>query len=224
VGREALVDELHRWGFDHDFAIAPAGRIRVPQGDLRQLADLSIGLEAADITPLHGALLAAVIADSGQMPEPVLVLADEGPMGLEPRPRPRLPRRAVVEPSAIPLLARSMRAVPAYGTAAGVAPVDFPVAMKTGTGAQWRVGYHANYVGVAPWPNPRLAFSVRITHEPTSMQVNRTAREVLRLLLAGLRERLGPAGSSRGGSLLDPGRPFDSNSRANDRGAASDLP
>jgi cell division protein FtsI/penicillin-binding protein 2 len=63
--------------------------------------------------------------------------------------------------------------------------------MKTGTGAEWRKGYHANYVGVAPWPNPVVAFSVRITHEPTSSRVNRTAREVLTALLDGLHKRSG---------------------------------
>jgi cell division protein FtsI/penicillin-binding protein 2 len=61
--------------------------------------------------------------------------------------------------------------------------------MKTGTGAEWRKGYHANYVGVAPWPNPVVAFSIRITHEPTSSRVNRTAREVLVALLEGLKLR-----------------------------------
>ena len=189
VGRAALVDELHRWGFDHDFAVAPAGRVRRPEGDLRQLADLAIGLEAADITPLHGALLAAVMADGGRMPEPMLIVAEEGPLGLEPHERPLLAARDVIDPATLPVLARAMQAVPLYGTAAGVAPLDFPVIMKTGTGAEWRLGYHANYVGVAPWPNPRVAFSLRITHEPTSMHVNRTAREVLSTLLAGLRAR-----------------------------------
>jgi peptidoglycan glycosyltransferase len=213
VGREALVDELHRWGFDHDFGLAPAGRVDRPSGDLRQLADLAIGLEAADITPLHGALLATVIADDGRMPEPTLLAAEEGPMGLEPRPRPRLPRREVVAPASVPVLAEAMRAVPLYGTAAGVTSPDFPVAMKTGTGAQWRLGYHANYVGVAPWPRPRVAFSLRITHEPTSPQVNRTAREALRLLLAGLRERLLPAVVRQAGPprSLDARPAFDSN-------------
>jgi hypothetical protein len=190
AGRAALVDELHRWGFDRDFALAPAGRVKKPGGDLRQLADLAIGLEATDITPLHGALLAAVLADDGRMPEPALVMAEEGPMGLEPRPRPRLPPREVVDPAMLAVLGHALQAVPLYGTAAGVAPRDFPVAMKTGTAAEWRLGYHANYVGVAPWPKPRVAFSVRVTHAPTSSHVNRMAREVVARLLAGLRARM----------------------------------
>jgi hypothetical protein len=34
-----------------------------------------------------------------------------------------------------------------------------------------------------------VAFCVRITHEPTSSRVNRTAREVLHALLEGLARR-----------------------------------
>jgi cell division protein FtsI/penicillin-binding protein 2 len=90
----------------------------------------------------------------------------------------------------VKVLARAMVAVAVQGTAAGVAPADFPIAMKTGTGAEWHRGYHANYVGVAPWPNPVVAFSVRVTHEPTSSRVNRTARVVLGRLLEGLQKSL----------------------------------
>jgi peptidoglycan glycosyltransferase len=188
MGRAALVDEFHRWGFDHDFALAPAGRVVAPTGDERQLADLAIGLEATDITPLHGALLGAVLADGGRMPEPMVLEAEEGPMGLEPRPVPRPASREVVDSAVIPVLARAMLAVATRGTASGVAPLDFPVAMKTGTGPEWRRGYHANYVGIAPWPDPVVAFSIRVTYEPTSTRVNQTARDVLGHLLNGLRE------------------------------------
>ena len=82
-----------------------------------------------------------------------------------------------------------MQAVTLYGTAAGVAPDNFPVAMKTGTGATPHLGYHANYVGVGPLPRPTVAFCVRITHEPNSHYVSRAAREVLGTLLAGLATR-----------------------------------
>ena len=94
--------------------------------------------------------------------------------------------RDVIDPAWLPLLGRAMEAVAEYGTAAGVAPVDFPVAMKTGTGATWHLGYHANYIGVGPWPEPRIAFCVRITHEPSSGRVTRAARQVLGALLEGL--------------------------------------
>jgi len=191
VGRERLLEELRRWGFDGgELDLGPAGRILAPAGSERQLADLSIGLEATDLTPLHGALLAAVIADRGRMPRPFLLEAAQGPLGLEPRYFDRPPPREVIDPAWLGVLSRAMQAVAAYGTAAGVAPESFPVAMKTGTGATWHLGYHANHIGVGPWPDPRVAFCVRVTHEPSSGRVTRAARQVVGALLAALAERL----------------------------------
>lgn len=198
VGREGLLGELRRWGFDRgDLGPGPSGRIVQAAGNERQLADLSIGLEATDITPLHAALLAAVIGNGGRMPEPFLLEAEQGLLGLDPRPFAHPAARDVIDPAWLPVLGRAMEAVAEYGTAAGVAPVDFPVAMKTGTGATWHLGYHANYIGVGPWPGPRIAFCVRITHEPSSGRVTRAARQVLAALLEGL-ARYPASGSGRG--------------------------
>ena len=191
VGRAALLAEYRRWGFDGGpgTLLGSAGRVLVPDGDERQLADLAIGLEATDITPLHAALLAAVMADGGAMPEPVLVEAEQGPLGLVPRPLPRPAPRPVLDPAWRSRFLRAMEAVTLYGTAAGIAPPGFPVAMKTGTGATWRLGYHANDIGVGPMPEPTVAFCVRVTHEPSSGSVSRAAHEVLSALLQGLAAR-----------------------------------
>ena len=192
VGRAALLDELRRWGFDRDFALAPGGADGPGRRAIsRQLADLSIGLEATTSRPLHGALLATVLANDGRMPEPMLLEATEGRWAWSHGSRERRRREVVDAAETVPVLARAMQAVAVYGTAAGVAPPGFPIAMKTGTGAEWRRGYHANYVGVAPWPNPVVAFSACAS--PTSRRrarVNRTAREVLGRLLEGLQRSL----------------------------------
>ena len=190
LGRERMVDELRRWGFDRgDLGLAPSGRVVQAEGDDRQLADLSIGLEATDITPLHAALLATVVAAEGHMPDPYLVEAAESLLGLTSRPRAQPRPRKVIERGWIAVLSRAMRAVTTNGTARGVAPPDFPVAMKTGIGATFRLGYHANYMGVGPWPRPTVAFCVRITHEPTSDRARRAARQVLGNLLRALADR-----------------------------------
>jgi len=190
VGRKRLLDELRRWGFDGGaLGLGPAGHILTAAGSERQLADLSIGLEATDLTPLHAALLAAVIGNQGRMPEPFLLEAEQGPLGLEPRPFDHPPARGVIDPAWLGVLSRAMRAVSTYGTAAGLAPEGFPVAMKTGTGSTWHLGYHANHIGVGPWPDPRVAFCVRVTHEPSSGRVTRAARQVVGALLEGLAER-----------------------------------
>jgi cell division protein FtsI/penicillin-binding protein 2 len=79
------------------------------------------------------------------------------------------------------------------GTADGAAPPTFPVAMKTGTAATPRLGYHVNYIGVGPMPDPKVAFCVRVTHLGSSPTVNAAAREVLRLLLTRLGEGRAPS-------------------------------
>ncbi len=189
VGRDALLAEYRRYGFglQAEEMLGAAGSIRQPRGSPRQLADLSIGLEATDISTLHAALIAAVFANGGVMPHPTLVEAGDGPLGISPEPLPTRPGRRVVEAAWVPLVREAMSAVVSRGgTAAGVAPRAFPVAMKTGTAAEWRRGYHVNYIGFGPLPDPRIAFCVRVTHQRTSARVNRAAREVTRTLLEGL--------------------------------------
>jgi cell division protein FtsI/penicillin-binding protein 2 len=82
-----------------------------------------------------------------------------------------------------------MRAVALYGTGTGLTRRGFPVAMKTGTAAEYRKGYHVNYIGVAPTPDSAVAFCVRVTYQRNSRAVNRAAREVTEALLAGLAAR-----------------------------------
>ena len=191
MGRAPLLAELRRFGFDSG---APgAGRIRQPQGDERQLADLSVGLTATEITPVHAAQMAAVFA-TGLMPEVVLVSADDGRMGLTPEPTPLAHEREgardpqVIEASWVPALQKAMEPVTGPGgTAEGVEPASFPVAMKTGTASEPGQGYHTNYIGIGPMPSPAVAFCVRVTHGSSSPAITRSAREAL----AGLLARLG---------------------------------
>jgi peptidoglycan glycosyltransferase len=191
VGRDPLVAELRRWGFDDGDGdlLGAAGRIHpMPRND-RQLADLSIGLTFSDITPLHAALLAAVVADGGTLPPPRLVAGPCGPLGIVDAPVHLAPGRKVLDAATARHLARAMRAVAVYGTGAGLAPRVLPVAMKTGTAAAPGKGYHVNYVGFAPARDPTVVFCVRVTNRPSSHAVTRAAREVAAALLAGLADR-----------------------------------
>lgn len=187
VGRPGLIAELRRFGFDGPEPWA--GQILRTDGNEYELARLAIGLDVTDITPLHAALLAAVFADQGRMPEPVLLTAEDGWLGLSPRSLPHPAGRPVVDPRWIPRFLEAMEAVAIRGTGAGLAPRGFPIAMKTGTAAAWHLGYHVNYIGFGPLPRPGVAFCVRVTHQPTSHRVNRAAREVTRRLLDGLAAR-----------------------------------
>jgi len=190
LGTERMVEEYRLWGFDagEGALLGAAGRVHTPR-DLRQLADLSVGLELADVTPLHAALLAAVVANDGRLPEPRLVTGACGALGLRDEPFPLSAGRDVLEPEVARRLRRAMEAVAQYGTGVGLAPSGFPIAMKTGTAAEWGHGYHVNYISMGPLPDPVVAFCVRVTNESTSPAVNRAAREVTRRLLAALADR-----------------------------------
>jgi len=148
-----------------------------------------VGLELADVTPLHAALLAAVVANDGRLPEPRLVTGSCGRLGLGDEPLPLSAARDVLEPALARRLRRAMEAVAGYGTGAGLAPPGFPIAMKTGTSAEPGHGYHVNYIGMGPLPDPAVAFCVRVTNERTSPAVTRAARDVTRRLLAALADR-----------------------------------
>lgn len=186
VGRRRMLEEHRRFGFDSLHGPFPGGHILTPQGNDRQLADLSIGLEATDITPLHAALLAAIMANDGVMPVPTLIHAKDGQLGFRPRPLPPTTGRRVIESEWLPILLSAMKEVATSGTANHLAPPGFPVAMKTGTASDRRWGFHVNYIGIGPLPNPRLAFSIRITHQRTSRDVRYAARQVSRRLLRDL--------------------------------------
>ena len=94
----------------------------------------------------------------------------------------------------MPQIVAAMTAVTERGTGRAMAPASFPVAMKTGTASHPRYAFHTNYIGVGPLPAPRLAFSVRVTHQGTSRNVRYATRRVTRRLLAelgGVAERRG---------------------------------
>lgn len=187
VGRQGMLEEFRRYGFDSKHNPLVTGEIVQARGDDRQLADLSIGLEATAVTPLHAALIAAVMAADGVMPEPTLLASEDGRLGLHPRPLPPGEGHRVVDPRWVPEIVDAMRAVVRGGTAQRVwPPYNFPVAMKTGTASDPRYGFHVNYIGIGPMPDSRLAFCVRVTDQPTSAKVRYAAQQVTYRLLRNL--------------------------------------
>jgi hypothetical protein len=190
IGWRGMVDELRLWGFDRSRDEMPgAGRVLETAGTEHDLATLGIGLDATEITPLHAALLGSVLA-TGVMPEPALLSAEDGVLGLSPRLVPRRAARRVLEPAWVAQMQRALSGVVEEGgTAQGVAPESFPVVMKTGTASAPGLGYHVNYVGAGPLPHPTVGFAVRVTHQPTSHRVREAAQDVLANLLEALGRR-----------------------------------
>jgi peptidoglycan glycosyltransferase len=191
LGASRMLDEYRRWGFGAGPSepLGSSGRIHTPPRTPRQLADLSIGLELVDVTPLHAALVAAVVANEGRMPEPQLLIGACGPLGLTGAEDEAPASREVLAPAVARRLRQAMEAVARSGTGVGLAPPGFAVAMKTGTAAERGQGYHVNYIGFGPLPGAELAFCVRVTHQPTSPAVTNAARGVTRALLGALADR-----------------------------------
>ena len=198
VGDRALVEEYERYGF----AIGGRNGEPVPRNAVgvvheyrhpgKQLGDLSIGLDEASITPLGAAFFAATLSD-GRRREPSFVLQADGLLGISPRtPVGDGPRQGVevLDPSWLPVLHESMRAVVSPGGSANrVAPQRLRVAMKTGTARDPDKPFHVNYVGFFPSDErqpPRYAFAVRVTGQPTSARVRRAGYAVTFRLLRAL--------------------------------------
>jgi cell division protein FtsI/penicillin-binding protein 2 len=121
------------------------------------------------------------------MPEPTLVAAEDGALGLSPRPVTPRPARRIVDAAHVPRMQQALTGVvEPGGTAEGVAPESFPVVMKTGTASAPGLGYHVNYVGAGPMPHPTIGFAVRVTHQATSSRVRDAAQDVLSTLLDAL--------------------------------------
>ena len=124
------------------------------------------------------------------MPRPSLVSAQDGALALSPRPIAPGPARRILESRWLRVLRDALAGVVEEGgTAEGVAPPSFPVVMKTGTAATPGLGYHVNYVGVGPMPHPRIAFCLRVTHQPSSPHARDAGHEALTRLLEDLGRR-----------------------------------
>jgi cell division protein FtsI/penicillin-binding protein 2 len=140
------------------------------------------------------------------MHQPRLYRSTDTFLGFSERTLPRASGWQVLDASWQPMLMRAMIAVAnPGGTAARIAPPSFPVALKTGTASEPGTGFHVNYIGFGPLPDTRLAFAVRVTHQPSSRRVRSAAFAVTRRLLEGMArfdvDREAPAPAQRGRAL-----------------------
>lgn len=188
IGWEKMLAELRLFGFDSQVKNPfPLGKIIIKNGDDRALADLAIGLEDTVLTPVHAALTAAVFANDGYRVFPGLFYATDGFVGVSPKEIKNVKKEKILDENWLPAVRDAMWAVTRYGGTAGfIAPPGFRVYMKTGTGGNYRDGYHVNYIGYVPKEEGNIAFCVRVTDKRTSIQVRRAAYQTTRELLIHL--------------------------------------
>lgn len=192
IGWEKMLEELRLFGFDSQIKNPfPLGKIIIKEGDNRALANLAIGLENTVLTPVHAALTAAVFANDGSRVYPGLFYATDGFVGLSPKEFKikNIKGVKILDENWLPAIRDGMWAVTRYGGTAGlIAPAGFQVYMKTGTGGNYRDGYHVNYIGYIPKDQGNIAFCVRVTNKRTSFRVRRAAYQTNRELLIRLKQ------------------------------------
>ena len=189
VGREKLLEEFRRYGFDFDGEESRFfGRVVTPEGHAapaRRSLDRARG--DRDHAGARGArggdggerrldASAALLSLDRHLPRVLGALA-AGARGLA-------GDRRELAAAAHPGHDRGRRT--RAGPRRASRRPSFPVALKTGTASEPSTGFHVNYIGFGPVPETRFAFAVRVTHQPSSRRVRSAAFAVTRRLLEGL--------------------------------------
>jgi peptidoglycan glycosyltransferase len=180
--RHLTADGLARvgrdFGFDQeipfDIPVEPS-HLDVPADGL-EFARTAAGFWHSTLSPLHGALVAAAIANHGDMPSPTLIQQAVDGAG-RPLALPVASPRHVLDRAAAREVGRMMELTTRMGTAKGTfhnrrgqryLPVE--VAGKTGTlSAQTDRGFvgYSWFVGYAPADRPAIAFAVALGNNPS---------------------------------------------------------
>jgi peptidoglycan glycosyltransferase len=181
ANRHLTASELARVG--HSFAFDEVIPFELPvepshldvPGDDLEFARTAAGFWHSTLSPMHGALLAAAIANHGDMPAPMLI---ERAVDRDGRPivQPMASPRHAANAAAAREVGRMMELTTRIGTAKGtfrdkrgrrLLPVD--VAGKTGTLSavtdRGTIGY-SWFVGYAPADHPAIAFAVVLGNNP----------------------------------------------------------
>jgi penicillin-binding protein A len=192
----------HAFGFGQaipfELPVEPS-HLDVPSDSL-EFARTAAGFWHSTLSPLHGALLAAAIANHGVMPAPTLIDRAVGADGLLIAAALPTPRR-VIEPATAREVGKMMELTTRIGTAKGtfrdrkghrILAVD--VAGKTGTlGAETDHGYvsYSWFIGYAPADHPTIAFAVTLGNSPTwRIKATYVARRIVTEFLAERADRV----------------------------------
>ncbi|MEM6279753.1 MAG: penicillin-binding transpeptidase domain-containing protein, partial [Verrucomicrobiota bacterium] len=176
MGPYAITDVSHRFGLgikpDVPLPAVSAGHIPDPEGygDLKSLANYSIGQGRVLVSPLQQALAMAALANGSHVPKPRIVLESLDPLtnDVVSRTGPEVAYPLNLDPIEIELVREGMWGVVNHGRGtAGRASMSSPTVYgKTGT-SQWAVDGEerslAWFTGWVDTKNPRIAFAA-ITH------------------------------------------------------------
>jgi cell division protein FtsI/penicillin-binding protein 2 len=209
ASRHLTADSLARVGqqfafgqaIPFDLPVEPS-HLDVPTDGL-EFARTAAGFWHSTLSPMHGALLAATIANRGVMPAPTIVERATSPEGQALALPVAAPRRVVAASTATEV-GRMMELTTRIGTAKGTFRdkkgrrlLAVEVAGKTGTlGAETDHGYvgYSWFVGYAPADHPTIAFAVSLGNHPTwRIKATYVARRIVTEYLAGKAQPTGRA-------------------------------
>src|SRR5450755_1548674 len=200
---DGLLREGRSFGFDEAIPFdlpVEASHLDVPADHL-EFARAAAGFWHSTLSPLHGALLAATIANRGDMPSPTLIDSAVDGTG-HPVQLPVAAPRHVANAAAAIEVGRMMELTTRIGTAKatfrnkrGQRYLPVEVAGKTGTlnaetdhgplGYSWFVGY-------APAEHPTIAFAVVLGNSPTwRIKATYVGRHIVTEYLAEKADRTG---------------------------------
>ncbi len=166
LGQDAVRKQAVAFGFGDNSLELPQPEARSVYPDVLtppQVAQAAIGQYDVRVTPLQMAMVAAGIANGGQVMRPYLVQEVQAPdLTTLDAARPQLFRRAV-SPDVAGTLTTMMQGVVATGTGTAAQIPGVAVAGKTGT-AQHGPGAapHAWFIGFAPAQDPKVAVAVLV--------------------------------------------------------------
>jgi peptidoglycan glycosyltransferase len=177
-----------------DLSTVPS-RLYVEPGFLERpaaLADTGYGQGQLLVTPLQMAMVAAAIANDGQMMQPYLVQRVTRPDGSTVLQRSPRPIRRAMSAQTAATMREHMRAVGAYGFGSVISQVvgqfapGVTVGGKSGTGEHVPgLTPHAWFIAIAPVDNPRYAVSVMVEQGGEGSSIGGTlAGQVLGTALA----------------------------------------
>jgi cell division protein FtsI/penicillin-binding protein 2 len=188
-----LLRFAHSFGFGQSLGFSfapPPSPIDVPS-DRLEFARTAAGFWHAYMSPLHGALIAATIANDGTMPKPMMVQRVIGPDGEQlAGPLRGEPLRRVISPATAHTIGKMMLRTVRNGTSRSAfldsrgRPVlhDIAVAAKTGSlSANDPYRAYSWWVGFAPADKPRIALAALVVNtELWRIKSSFVARELLR--------------------------------------------
>jgi peptidoglycan glycosyltransferase len=192
----------HSFGFGEtipfEVPVEPS-HIDVPTDNKLEFARAAAGFWHSTLSPLHGALLAAAVANNGEMPAPYIIERNTGNED-QPVARRVVGARTVMTAAVAHEVGSMMELTTRIGTARsefvdrqGRSVLPVSVAGKTGTlSAVTDKGFvrYSWFVGYAPADHPRIAFAVALGKQASKrIKATYLGRRLVEEYLAGVREQ-----------------------------------